>query len=82
MYILLIICKVTNNQQYTQVKHIFMNVQPLHLYIFMNVQPLHFYIFMNVQISSHLIFISINWQRFLVHQIFGVIQNIFRFANQ
>ena len=49
MYIFLIVCKVTNNQLYTQAKHIFMNVQSLYFYIFMNVQLLHFYIFMNVQ---------------------------------
>ena len=49
MYIFLIVCKVTNNQLYTQAKHIFMNVQILYLYIFMNVQLLHLYIFMNVQ---------------------------------
>ena len=49
MYIFLIVCKVTNNQLYTQAKHIFMNVQTLHFYIFMNVQLLHLYIFMNVQ---------------------------------
>lgn len=49
MYILLVLRKVTNNQQYTQVKHIFMNVQLPHLYIFMNVQSLHLYIFMNAQ---------------------------------
>ena len=29
MYIFLIVCKVTNNQLYTQAKHIFMNVQTL-----------------------------------------------------
>ena len=40
MYIFLIVCKVTNNQLYTQAKHIFMNVQILYLYIFMNVQTL------------------------------------------
>lgn len=49
MYILLVLRKVTNNQQYTQAKYIFMNVLLLHLYIFMNVQSLHLYIFMNVQ---------------------------------
>ena len=49
MYIFLIVCKVTNNQLYTQAKHIFMNVQTLYFYIFMNVQLLHLYIFMNVQ---------------------------------
>ena len=49
MYIFLIVCKVTNNQLYTQEKHIFMNVQTLYFCIFMNVQLLHLYIFMNVQ---------------------------------
>ena len=49
MYIFLIVCKVTNNQLYTQAKHIFMNVQTLYFYIFMNVQLLHLYIFMNVR---------------------------------
>ena len=49
MYIFLIVCKVTNNQLYTQAKHIFMNVRTLYFYIFMNVQLLHLYIFMNVQ---------------------------------
>ena len=38
MYILLVLRKVTNNQQYTQVKHIFMNVQLLKNHIFMNVR--------------------------------------------
>ena len=71
MYVLLIPCKVINNQQYTQAKYIFMNVQlpclyifmnvqlPC-LYIFMNVQLLYLHIFMNVQISSQLSYIMIS----------------------
>ena len=59
MYIFLIVCKVTNNQLYTQAKHIFMNVQTLYFYIFMNVQLLHLYIFMNVQTLYFYIFMNV-----------------------
>ena len=59
MYIFLIVCKVTNNQLYTQAKHIFMNVQTLYFYIFMNVQLLHLYIFMNVQLLHLYIFMNV-----------------------
>ena len=60
MYVLLIPCKVINNQQYTQAKYIFMNVQLPCLYIFMNVQLSYLHIFMNVQISSQLSYIMIS----------------------